>query len=207
MKKLLVAALVLVTVFAYAKPKKEGTATYVTDVYEYYNGVFEMTQDGSLTFNYKTNLSEQGQNSEISFAYYKLEAYTDESGKEIYKFTDPVTLDASIPKDGHSATIENLKKGDISALSVDPKNFPMVYSTFITEEPEVFERGADFHHDSGETFHFSKDNGNNGNTKVLGFSVSATAAPSGQPLPGALTTMLIAGGCAAFLKRKKSARK
>ena len=205
MKKLLVAALVLVSVFAYAKPKKEGTATYVTDIYEYYNGVFKMTQDGSLTFNYKTNLSEPGQNSDISFAYYKLESYTDENGNELYKFTEPVTLDASIPKDGHSATINNLKKGDIIALSGNPKNFPTVYSTYITENS--FERGEDFHHDSGETFHFSKANGNNGNTKVLGFSVEATPAASGQPLPGALTTMLIAGGCAAYLKRRKSSRK
>ena len=207
MKKLLVAVLVLVTVCVYAKPKEEGSASYVTDVYEYYNGVFEMTQDGSLTFNYKTSLSENGQIGKISFAYSKLESYTDENGKVIYQFTEPVTLDASIPHDGYSDTIENLKKGDIIALSVDPKNFEKVYSTYITEDS--FERAANFHHDSDETFHFSKANGNNGNTKVLGFSVEATpaAAPSGQPLPGALTTMLIAGGCAAYFRKRKASRK
>ncbi|MBR5839067.1 MAG: hypothetical protein IKZ84_11030, partial [Victivallales bacterium] len=41
--------------------------------------------------------------------------------------------------------------------------------------------------------------------RVLAFKANST--PSGQPLPGALTTMLIAGGCAAYLKRRKSARK
>ena len=48
MKKLLVAALVLVSVFAYAKKDNDTTVTTptepkVTELYEYYNGVFKIT--------------------------------------------------------------------------------------------------------------------------------------------------------------------
>ena len=52
---------------------------------------------------------------------------------------------------------------------------------------------------------------NNNNLSFYGASFTpapeSDPAPTGQPLPGALTTMLIAGGCAAFLRKRKAARK
>ena len=200
MKKLLVAALVLVSVIVC------HAADSVAQIYKYYDGVFEILQNGSMTLTYSTQLSEPGQNSIESFAYYSVTPYTDENGEVVnYTFTEIDKLDASNPKDGVSVTINDLKAGDVIAFSVDPKTKDKVYSAYYNGEELA--AGEHFHHDSGETYHFSKSN--NTHTKVLGFTVSSTpdAAPSGQPLPGALTTMLIAGGCAAYLKRRKSSRK
>ena len=53
-------------------------------------------------------------------------------------------------------------------------------------------------------------NGNdkdNHNISFMQTGFTPDSAPSGQPLPGALTTMLVAGGCAALLRKRKAARK
>ena len=78
----------------------------------------------------------------------------------------------------------------------------MVYSSPVTDVPNSM---TSFHvTDEGYTFGDTK-----WQARVLGFAASAPSetTPSGQPLPGALTTMLIAGGCAAYLRKRKAARK
>lgn len=200
MKKLLVAFLVLATVFAYAKKDNDTTVTTpteptVTDLYSYYEGVFTIKQAGSLSLTYYSPDSKYGQIEE--FGYYKV------SNPE-----EKFLLDTDL-KGNETVTIENLKAGDEIAFYMDSKKSGdlTIYSSNVTLE-------------NSTTYFYEKDKGDHdyeytfGDTKwkkgrVLAWKMRTdpAPAPSGQPLPGALTTMLIAGGCAAYLKRRKSARK
>jgi hypothetical protein len=213
MKKLLVTFLVLATVFAYAgngngngngNGHNNGnnnnttvvttpTEPTVTDLYEYYKGVFKIKQDGSLSLTYYSPDSKYGQIEE--FGYYKV-------GNPEKKFL----LDSHLTGN-ETVTIKNLKAGDEIAFYMDSKKSGevMIYSSNVTLP-------------NSTTYFYEKDYGNQdygytfGDTKwekgrALAWKMGTNPAPSGQPLPGALTTMLIAGGCAAFLKRKKAARK
>ena len=190
MKKLLVAALVLVSaIVCHANP--------ISDIAEYYDGVFKITQNGSITLTYYSPDTKYGQVVQ-EFGYIKL----NESPTEWY------TLDKKL-KGGESVTLSDLQAGDEIVLYIKKTHHngtTMIYSADVTLPDSM----TNFHEtEYGYTFGDSKwEDG-----RVLGFTATSTPdeepTPSGQPLPGALTTMLIAGGCAAYLKRKnkKAARK
>ena len=185
MKKLLFAALVLVSaILCHANP--------LSDIAEYYDGVFKITQNGSITLSYYSPDTKYGQVVK-EFGYIKL----NESPTEWH------TLDKKLTGN-ESVTLSGLQAGDEVVLYIKKTHHngtAMIYSTEVMFDGSM----TNFHEtDYGYTFGDSKwEDG-----RVLGFTATSTpSAPSGQPLPGALTTMLIAGGCAAFLKRKKSARK
>ncbi|MBO7533808.1 MAG: hypothetical protein J6T46_07450, partial [Victivallales bacterium] len=100
--------------------------------------------------------------------------------------------------------INDLKAGDEIAFYMTSKKGGdnlTIYSTNVTlPNSSTYFTETDYGYTFGDT---KWDKG------VLAWKESTTVDPttSGQPLPGALTTMLIAGGCAAYLKRKKAARK
>ena len=160
---------------------------------EYYNGVFKIKQDGSLSLTYYSPDSKYGQIEE--FGYYK-----------VGNPEEKILLDSHLTGN-ETVTIKNLKAGDEIAFYMDSKKSGevMIYSSNVTLP-------------NSTTYFYEKDYGNQdygytfGDTKwkegrALAWKMGTNPAPSGQPLPGALTTMLIAGGCAAYLKRRKSARK
>lgn len=197
MKKLLVATLVLVSVFAYAKKDNDTTVTTptepkVTELYEYYNGVFKITQDGTMSLTYYSPDSKYGQVTE--FGYFKV-------GNPDKKFL----LDDKLTGN-ETVKIENLKAGDEIAFYMKSKkggdNLTIYSTNVMASNSTTFFTVTDYGYTFGDT---KWDKG------VLAWKekaiVDSTPAASGQPLPGALTTMLIAGGCAAYLKRRKSARK
>ena len=210
MKKLLVAFLVLATVFAYAgndkdkgkdKDKDNNNNTTVTtpaepkvtDLYKYYDGVFKITQDGTLSLTYYSPDSKYGQ--VTAFGYFKVG-----NPDEKFLLDDKLTGNETVK-------IENLKAGDEIAFYMQSKKGGdnlTIYSTNVTQpNSTTYFTVTDYGYTFGDT---KWDKG------VLAWKEVTTVnspetAPSGQPLPGALTTMLIAGGCAAYLKRRKSARK
>ena len=181
MKKSIIALLVLVSAVV-------CQAASVEEIYEYYNGVFTITQDGDLMLTYFSKDSKYGHIDE--FGYYKV----DDPDKK-YMVDDKLHGNETV-------TIKNLKAGDKIGLYIksDKSENLTIYSTDVTlpDTTTIFSET-----ENGFTFGDTK-----WDARVLGFTATSTpSAPSGQPLPGALTTMLIAGGCAAYLKRKKSARK
>ena len=187
MKKLLVAALVLVSAIVC------HAADSVDSIYKYYNGTFEILQNGSMSLTYYSPDSKYGQVYE--FGYIKL----NENPTEWYALDKDLTGNESV-------TLNGLQVGDKVAFYIKTKfsGKETVYSTDVDFPQSI----TNFHQtDYGYTFGDPKWV----EGRVLGFEATSTPDPapatSGQPLPGALTTMLIAGGCAAYLKRRKSARK
>ena len=183
MKKFLVAALVLVTTVA------SLIAAPATDLYEYYNGVFKITQDGSMTLTYYSPDSKYGQ--VTAFGYFKVG-----NPDEKFLLDDKLTGNETVK-------INDLKAGDEIAFYMQSKKGGdnlTIYSTNVTQpNSTTYFTVTDYGYTFGDT---KWDKG------VLAWKeATAVNSPSGQPLPGALTTMLIAGGCAAYLKRRKAARK
>ena len=186
MKKSIIAVLVLVTTVA------SLIAAPATDLYDYYNGIFSIKNDGSMTLTYYSPDSKYGQVTE--FGYFKVS-----NPEEKFMLDDHLTGNETIK-------INDLKAGDEIAFYMSSKKGGddlTIYSTNVTlANSTTYFTVTDYGYTFGDT---KWDKG------VLAWkestTVNPTPAPSGQPLPGALTTMLIAGGCAAYLKRKKAARK
>ena len=196
MKKSIIAVLILVTVFAYAGNGNNGNghntqSEFSAVQFDADNHVFNVMESGTWVIQLNQSTSVNGQVSKFGYYVYS----TDGVKSKANPFTDPLKGNALF-------TLPNLKQGEKIEFYV------------MTEA-----------HGQGSTaseltnFHIMDTPGNSahGNTtygvdwtnnKDFSFhNANFTPAPSGQPLPGALTTMLIAGGCAAYLKRKKSARK
>ena len=203
MKKLMVAVLVLAGVFAYAK-----TTTYLdleNAPFDPDTHMFTIEQDGALhiqLFQPKTVL---GQDAE--FGYYLItNDETAESGtatKRIVLGDKNDNTEAPHITGNDAFVISDLKKDDKVLFYVIPTQSVGELDTFdVISTPG---NSADGHTAYGVEW------GNQDNVSFLAvdFQPAPTPdpTPSGQPLPGALTTMLIAGGCAAYLKRRKSARK
>ncbi len=188
MKKSIIALLVLVSAFV-------CQAASVEEIYEYYNGVFTITQDGDLMLTYNSSDTKYGQVI-TEFGYVKLA----ENETDIIEF-NPLTN--KITGGSEPATLSGLQANDKIALYIKTRKGgdTVYFSTDVT-----FPNSERNFHETDYGYTFGDKHWEDG--RVLGFTVTSTpSAPSGQPLPGALTTMLIAGGCAAYLKRKKSARK
>ena len=181
MKKLMVAILVLAAACVYAQmPDFE----YENDFYGYKNGVFTIKTNGDLNLTYYSEDSKYGQIKE--FGYYNIANPTKQN-----KIDTHLTGNETV-------TISGLQAGDEigfyinTKFSYDKMKNVTVYSSPVTDVPK-----------SLTSFHVTDDGYTFGDTKwearVLGFAVSVPSetTPSGQPLPGALTTMLVAGGCAA----------
>ena len=181
MKKFLVAALVLVSAIVC------HAADSVDSIYKYYEGTFEILQNGSMSLTYYSPDSKYGQIEE--FGYFKVDDPTNK-----IKLDDHLTGNETV-------TIKDLEAGDKIAFYMKSKkggDVLTIYSTNVTlEDSTTYFTEKDYGYTFGDT---KWEKG-----RVLAFEANST--PSGQPLPGALTTMLIAGGCAAYLKRKKAARK
>ena len=125
---------------------------------------------------------------------------------------------ANKPKGNESFTISGLNAGDSIVFYVDPKNNGNSQNAVLNDKGElagqfvVMNASGDtsaFVADADTVYGIAWPTNNNLSFKYAGFTVvhPSEPAPSGQPLPGALTTMLVAGGCAAFLRKRKAARK
>ena len=184
MKKSIIAVLVFVATVA------SLVAAPATDLYDYYNGVFSIKNDGSMTLTYYSPASKYGQVTE--FGYFNVS-----NPEEKFMLDDKLTGNETIK-------INDLKAGDEIAFYMTSKKGGdnlTIYSTNVTlPNSSTYFTETDYGYTFGDT---------KWNKGVLAWKESTTVnpTPSGQPLPGALTTMLIAGGCAAYLKRKKAARK
>ena len=184
MKKSIIAVLVFVATVA------SLVAAPATDLYDYYNGVFSIKNDGAMTLTYYSPDSKYGQVTE--FGYFNVS-----HPEEKFMLDDKLTGNETIK-------INDLKAGDEIAFYMTSKKGGdnlTIYSTNVTlPNSSTYFTETDYGYTFGDT---KWDKG------VLAWKESTTVnpTPSGQPLPGDLTTMLIAGGCAAYLKRKKAARK
>lgn len=125
---------------------------------------------------------------------------------------------ANKPKGNESFTISGLNAGDSIVFYVDPKNNGNSQNAELNDKGElagqfvVMNASGDmssFVADANTVYGIAWPTNNNLSFKYAGFTVAPPSepTPSGQPLPGALTTMLVAGGCAAFLRKRKAARK
>ena len=199
MKKLMVAFLVLATVFAYAKKDNDNnnnTQPAVSPVqFDAENHVFNVMESGTWVIQLNQSTSVNGQVSQ--FGYY---VYSNGAKSKAIPFTTPLTGNATF-------TLPNLNQGDkIEFYVVTEQHGQNGSAAPLTEFNIIPTPGNSAHGHVVYGVEWPKNND-------LSFyesdftPASAPAAPSGQPLPGALTTMLIAGGCAAYLKRRKSARK
>ena len=186
MKKLMIAILVLATVFAYAKNDNNTEVGPVQ--FDRVGHVFNVMESGTWEIQLNHSTSVNGQVYEFGYYVQHLNGVT--SGP------NPFTTDELV--------LPNLSKGDKIEFYV------------VTEQ-----HGQNGSPEPLTAFHVMETPGNsahghvvygvewpkNNNLSFYGASFTPDSAPSGQPLPGALTTMLVAGGCAAFLRKRKAARK
>jgi hypothetical protein len=210
MKKLMIAILVLATASVFAgngngngngnsnvgnqEPIQLDGATFA-------DHVFTINKNGTMTIQFYQSDTTLGQ--DAVFGYYKSNA---DGNFDRYLLADQ---DASTEypafTGNESFTIEGLKVGDQVRFFVIP--------TTNYDELDDFSvmpgHGDSTHGNTVYGVGWDKnDNGhNNHNISFMQTGFTPDSAPSGQPLPGALTTMLIASGCAAYLRKRKAARK
>lgn len=214
MKKLMIAILVLATASVFAgngngngnghgngnsnvgnqEPIQLDGATFA-------NHVFTINKNGKMTIQFYQPDTTLGQ--DAVFGYYKSNA----SGSfDRYLLADQ-DADTEYPAftGNESFTISDLKAGDKVRFFVIP-------TTDYNELDNFSVMPAHGNSSQGNTVYgvgWDK-NGNgkdNHNISFMQTGFTPDPTPSGQPLPGALTTMLIAGGCAAYLRKRKAARK
>ena len=216
MKKLMIAILVLATASVFAgngngngngnghgngnsnvgnqEPIQLDGATFA-------NHVFTINKNGKMTIQFYQPDTTLGQ--DAVFGYYKSNA----SGSfDRYLLADQ-DADTEYPAftGNESFTISDLKAGDRVRFFVIP-------TTDYNELDNFSVMPAHGNSSQGNTVYgvgWDK-NGNgkdNHNISFMQTGFTPDPTPSGQPLPGALTTMLIAGGCAAYLRKRKAARK
>ncbi len=187
MKKLMVAFLVLATVFAYAK--KDNNNTEVSPVqFDAENHVFNVMESGTWEIQLNPSTSVTGQVYEFGYSVQHLNGVT----------SDP------IPFTTDELVLPDLSKGDkIVFYVVTEQNGQNGSAEPLTNFSIIPTPGNSAH---GHVVYGVKwPNNNNLSFYEANFEPAPTS--SGQPLPGALTTMLIAGGCAAYLRKRKAARK
>lgn len=195
MKKLMIAILVMAAAGVYAQVSVEN---YDNGIISYNDGIFTVLANGSLTLTYYSPDTKYGQIEEFGY-------YMESNPSKHFVLDTKLTGNESI-------TISGLKEGDKIGFYADTKfshkgdKNVTVYSSMV----DLANTLTSFKEtDYGYTFGDVK-----WESRVLAFAMSTTPAPepeppapTGQPLPGALTTMLVAGGCAAFLRKRKAARK
>ncbi len=202
MKKLMIAMLVLVAVGVYAK---DETPSGPQAVFHYDNGKFIIDSDGYMQLNYEMDITKPGQVND--FGYYIID-----STKPLTK-DDLKSLDTK-PQNKDTIPISGLQKDQsigfyLKTKKADGEGYTVVLSTATELADDFGENIVSFTKLESGSYTFGDSHWTS--YRVLGFDTtpapSDPSAPTGQPLPGALTTMLIAGGCAAFLRKRKAARK
>ena len=204
MKKLMVAVLVLVGVFAYAQSEIDAQS-YLDAAAPFDSGthMFTIQQNGTLHIQLYQSVNELGHVD--VFGYYKILA--DNTMED-----NPLAYHN--PSEGQRKLKANAEF-DIEGLQANEK---VVFYVIAKKDGED-EKHTDFDINpntpggsaGGATIYTvgfkDKNKDAEFSFKRVGFTSDSAPAASGQPLPGALTTMLVAGGCAAFLRKRKAARK
>ena len=194
MKKLMIAMLVLVAVGVYAQDTQVADVTFA-------NHIFTVNKNGNMTIQFYQPDTTLGQ--DAVFGYYKSNA---DGSFDRYLLADQ---DDSTEYPGftgnESFTIEGLKAGDQVRFFVIPKTNYGELADFSVMPGHGNSAHGNTVYGVGWDKNGNGKNNHNISFMQTGFEVETT--PSGQPLPGALTTMLIAGGCAAYLRKRKAARK
>ena len=207
MKKLMVAVLVLVGVFAYAQ-SENNTQSYLDTVAPFNSEthMFTIQQDGALHIQLYQSVNELGHVG--VFGYYTISADNIQSQDNPLAYHNPPEEGGRKLEGNDEFTINGLKANDKVVFYVIAKKdtgTDVKYTDFDVNPntPGYSAGGATVY-----TVDF-KDKNKEAEFSFMRVSFEPASEPStsGQPLPGALTTMLIAGGCAAYLKRRKSARK
>ncbi len=196
MKKLMIAILVLATAFVHAQSAEEARASF-----HYLDGKFFIDSDGYFQLTYDMPGSKPGQN--VNFGYYIFDDAKPLSQDDLNFLDDK-------PKNHDTITISGLKSNQVIGFyfASDKSAGATILSTVTDVDDEFGKSFVSFSELKPGYYTFGDEHWDGG--RVLAFTEVESApspAPSGQPLPGALTTMLVAGGCAAFLRKRKAARK
>ena len=210
MKKLMIAILVLATASVFAgngngngngnsnvgnqEPIQLDGATFA-------DHVFTINKNGTMTIQFYQPDTTLGQ--DAVFGYYKSNA---DGNFDRYLLADQ---DASTEypafTGNESFTIEGLKAGDQVRFFVIPTtNYDELDDFSVMEGHGNSSHGNTVY---GVGWDKNGNGHNNHNISFMQTGFTPDPTPSGQPLPGALTTMLIASGCAAYLRKRKAARK
>ena len=197
MKKLMIAILVMAAVGVYA----QDVQTAMNGVaFDRNTGLFNIQQGGTWVIQLYQPMTDNGQTNALW--YYKVI-----DGEN----TKPVKL-SDKPKGNDTFTISGLNAGESIKFYLNPAQNGSNPSGI--EELNNIHIITDPHGNPGVDSFTGKPNtvygfewGQNNNLSFINSGFEPTPTPSGQPLPGALTTMLVAGGCAAFLRKRKAARK
>ena len=193
MKKLMIAFLVLAATFVYAQDTQLADVTFADHMFTINtNGTMhiqmyqpETTLGHGEIFGYIIESADGTTRSDILAVNY----HSDEYDK----------LTGNAPFD-----IENLKAGDNVVFYVKPTTD----SAQLTDFDEF--KGDHDGDPNYSAISWDKGNGHENHGMAFlqaSFTADGNPAASGQPLPGALTTMLVASGCAAYLRKRKAARK
>ena len=209
MKKLMIAMLVLVAACVYAQEQvSQDVQTALENVkFNPETGTFTILKGGTWSIQLDQKWTDNGNTDKFGY----------------YKYVNGVVVGSedlsSKPKGNDRFEISGLNAGDEIAFFVDPKNNGNSSGAVLNENGELAGKfvvmnapqGTDmnsFTATADTVYGIAWPTQNNLSFKYYSFVVTDdTPAASGQPLPGALTTMLIAGGCAAFLRKRKAARK
>ncbi len=190
MKKLMVTILVMSAACVFAQE-----ATQLNDI-TFADHMFTINKDGKMIIQLYQGLTDLGQDSLFGYSI-----ISGDTSSDFVLLGDKSGVDATHITGNMKFETSELKAGDKVVFYVVPTKD----AEAITNFDVIKTHGGSAH---GNTA-YGVEWGNNDNFSFLqvGFTPAPEPTPAGQPLPGALTTMLIAGGCAAYLKRKKSARK
>jgi len=194
MKKLFFAMLVLAAVGVYAQDTQLADVTFA-------NHIFTVNTNGTMTIQFYQSDTTLG--NDAIFGYYKSNA---EGGFDRYLLADQdANTEYPAFTGNEEFTIEGLKAGDQVRFFVIPTTNYAELDNFSVMPGH----GNSSHGNTVYGVGWDKnDNGHdNHNISFMQTAFTPDSTPSGQPLPGALTTMLIAGGCATYLRKRKAARK
>ena len=191
MKKLMIAILVMAaaSVFAQEATQLDGVT--------FENNMFTVNKDGKMLIQLYQPGTTLGH--EETFGY----IVTSANGETFSQILADYDKDSEYPKFTGEMKFEipNLKASDTVVFFVKPKEGADNLTEFVEYKDE---------NDNPKYYGITYDIGNHHQNHGIAFiqtSFVEKSAPSGQPLPGALTTMLVAGGCAALLRKRKAARK
>ena len=191
MKKLRVALLVMAAPCVFAQE-----ATQLAGV-TFDNNMFTVNKDGKMIIQLYQPETTLGHDE--TFGY----IVTSANGETFSQILADYDKDSEYPKFTGNMEFEipNLKANDTVVFYVKPTRLSDNMTEFVeykdeNENPKYY----------GITYDIGNDHQNHG-LAFIQTSFVENSTPSGQPLPGALTTMLVAGGCAALLRKRKAARK
>ena len=199
MKKLMIAILVLAAVGVYAQDVQTALSGVVFNTN---TGLFDIKKDGTWVIQLYQPMTDNGQTNALW--YYKVI-----NGEN----TQPDKL-SDKPQGNDTFTFSGLHAGESIKFYLNPaqngsnpSGIAELNNIHVITHPHG-NPGVDLvTGKTNEVYGFEWGKNKNNNLSFINSSFEPASTPSGQPLPGALTTMLIAGGCAAYLKRRKSARK